>query len=112
MERKYIIAIATTVTFALWFATTYKKRKAKKELKKRVLMDLDIDSSENAKNIALSISKSKKLYKELIVKVHPDKFLNEQKSEAEELSAKITSAKKNYSQLVELEKTVKYFLNE
>lgn len=64
-----------------------------------------------AQNIALSISKSKDLYKSLIVKVHPDKFIEEKKEEATELSTRITMAKKNYEELTRLKIEVEQFLN-
>jgi hypothetical protein len=89
---------------------TFKKRKERNELKRKVLEDSDINYGETAKNIALSISKAKVLYKSLITKVHPDLFLNDKRIIAEGLSSKITSAKKDYQALIELEKEVMEFL--
>lgn len=113
MKTKLIIivvtalALLTPVLFVL-----YKKRKAKKDLKLRVLADGNSDYSGTARNIALSISKSRQLYKNLIVKVHPDKFQDERKEKATELSSRITKAKRNYDELVGLEIEVKDFIGE
>lgn len=67
--------------------------------------------SETAKNITNSISKSKMLYKRLIIKVHPDKFSGDDKFLANDLSSKITKSKKNYNELSRLKIEVDSFLN-
>jgi hypothetical protein len=91
----------------------YKKRQKRIELRNKVLADGTSNYKDVAKNIALSISKSKIIYKELIVKVHPDnpKFQNENKEIANELSSRITKSKKNYDELVKLKTEVDNFLN-
>jgi hypothetical protein len=90
----------------------YKKIK-KNKLRKRVLADGTDDYAATAKNIALSISQSKVLYKKLITKVHPDRFPNdlEKQKRAEEISAMLTEAKRNYSKLVEIEEVIEKELN-
>lgn len=83
------------------------KKNKKNKLRKKVLADGD-DYSTTAKNIALSMSKSKELYKSLITKVHPDRFPNdiEKQKKAEQFSAMLTEAKRNYSQLIEIKNLI------
>lgn len=111
MNNKILITsiVSTLILIPLTFLV-YKKRKAKKELKKRILADGNPDYKDTAKNIALSISKSKQLYKELITKVHPDIFLDNRKERATELSSRITKSRRNYDELITLEIEVKEFL--
>ena len=90
----------------------YKKVK-KNILRKKVLADGTDDYVGTAKNIALSISQSKALYKKLITKVHPDRFPNdiEKQKRAEEISAMLTEAKRNYNRLIEIEQLIENELN-
>ncbi len=90
----------------------YKKVK-KNILRKKVLADGTDDYAGTAKNIALSISQSKALYKKLISKVHPDRFPNdiEKQKRADEISAMLTEAKRNYSRLIEIEQLIENELN-
>ena len=112
--QKNLIIISISVAVLLFpiVLIAYKKIKAKRHLRRRVLADGNSEYSETAKNIALSISKSKQLYKELIVKVHPDRFQDELKERATDLSARITKAKRNYDELITLEIEVKEFLGQ
>ena len=113
MKKNLIIASLSAAVLLLPVALIlFKKRKAKRDLKRRVLADGNSDYSGTAKNIALSISKSKQLYKDLIVKVHPDRFQDDLKEKATELSAKITKSKRNYDELLSLEIEVKTFLGQ
>ncbi len=89
----------------------YKKRSKKLKLKRKVMADATSDYKGVATNIAMSISKSRELYKELIVKIHPDKFLDERKEIATEISARITKSKKNYDELKKIEIEINEFLN-
>ena len=107
-----IVSISAAVLLLPVVFIAYKKRKAKRDLRRRVLADGNSEYSETARNIALSISKSKQLYKDLIVKVHPDRFQDDRKEKATELSARITKAKRNYDELVGLEVEVKDFLGQ
>lgn len=109
MNRVYLLLLVLAMLL-IWYISTNKKRKIRKELKRKVLLDSDNNYRENAKNILLSSTKSKKLYKTLIVLVHPDNYNNKKKIDAENLSSKITNAKKDYKTLIELEKEVKEFL--
>jgi hypothetical protein len=86
-----------------------KKIRTKNKIRKKILADGET-YSKTAKNIANSISKSKFLYKKLIVKVHPDRFFENEKIIANELSSRITKSKKNYDDLLKLEIEVNNFL--
>ena len=103
---KLVIAVFTG---ALVFYVITKKVK-KYKLRKRVLADNKNDYSDTARNIALSISRAKLLYKELIVKVHPDKFSGNDAEQANILSAKITESKRDYNALQSLRQEVVDFL--
>ena len=108
MKLYFIVGLLICLLFlVLIFIKSFKKNK----LRKRVLSEGKSDYKSVAQNIALSISKSKDLYKSLIVKVHPDKFIEEKKEEATELSTRITMAKKNYEELTRLKIEVEQFLN-
>lgn len=85
------------------------KQSERKKLRKKILLEGD-SYSFTAENITNSISKSKELYKDLIIKVHPDRFEEKYKKEATELSSKITKNKKDYHSLLELKKEVEEFL--
>ena len=95
MKLKYILSIVVLVFFiGYFFIKIYKRNVAKKELKKVLEQDANVDLSENIKNIKNSISKSKVLYKSLIKKIHPDKFQEEEiKEKATLLSQRITKSK-------------------
>lgn len=82
----------------------------KNKLKKRILADGVEDYAETAKNIAFSIAKSRKLYKSLIVRVHPDRFIEEKKEIATELSKRLTQAKRNYDELIKIQQDIELFL--
>jgi hypothetical protein len=86
-----VVSIITVIPLLIQF---FIKQRKKSQLRKRVLQVGSDDYANTAKNIANSISKSRLLYKELIVKIHPDKFPDERKIIATELSARITSQKK------------------
>lgn len=103
-----ILAIITIIPILINFLI---KQRKKSKLRKKILAEGE-SFSETAKNITNSISKSKGLYKNLIVKVHPDKFFGEKKMLANELSAKITKSKKNYNELLDLKIQVDDFLSE
>lgn len=107
-----IIITAVLFCYSIYFSATYKKRKSKGKLRKKVLADGDNDYKTRAKNIALGIANGKDLYKELIVKVHPDKFSDDKKGTATLLSQRITDAKRNYNELCKIEEDVIKFLNQ
>ena len=86
------------------------KRKARKKLKERVLTDGITNYRETTNNLVNSISKSKQLYKQQIVRVHPDKFIDENKIKAEEISSRLTQHKRDYNSLQKIEKEIDEFL--
>jgi hypothetical protein len=100
----FILSITTLLI------VTHKRRKRKRKLREAILSDNSKDYNETARNIALSIGKSKALYKKLITQVHPDNFIDNRNTKATELSQRITSAKRSYSDLLLLEKEVNDFL--
>ncbi len=107
MQYSYkTISLVIICTAAMGYLI-YKKVK-KNILRKKVLADGTDDYAGTAKNIALSISQSKALYKKLISKVHPDRFPNdiEKQKRAEEISAMLTEAKRNYNKLLEIEQLI------
>jgi uncharacterized protein YxeA len=103
-----VLSIITVVPFIIQLIISQRKKSI---LRKKVLADGTNDYIGTAQNIANSISKSKTLYKELIVKVHPDKYNDDKKEMATELAARITKAKRNYDELTLLKKEVEDFLN-
>ena len=107
---KMSIIIGTCLLF-IFIILYFQKIKFKRRLRNKVLQDGTSDYKGVAENIALSIAKSRNLYKELIIKVHPDRFLDSKKEIATELSSRITKAKKNYSELLHLKEEVENFLN-
>ena len=109
---KYILIGTGICIFLTWYLITYKKRKIRRELKKRVLKDSAKDNIKTAENIVNSISKSKKLYKELIVKIHPDKIHPDKIEKAQDISARLTQAKRNFNELSLLEIEINNFLKE
>ena len=110
MKNKLIKLISIITVFPIIVNFIVARRK-KSKLRKLVLEDSSNDYSITAKNIANSISKSRLLYKELITQIHPDRFLDDRKVKATELSARITKAKRNFDDLLELKIEVEEFLN-
>lgn len=107
------LMVFTVIVLSLLLIFLFVKRVIRrKRLRRLVLADGNSDYKEVAVNIALSISKSKELYKELITKVHPDRFTDERKEKAAELSSRITKAKKNYHELQLLKNEVESFMND
>ena len=83
----------------------------RKKLRELLLKDIDKGFGDATKNIVLSISKSKDLYKHLIKQTHPDKFQDDKKGIATELSKRITKSKRNYGELIKLQEEVENFKN-
>jgi hypothetical protein len=108
---KYYAALTLTL-LALGFLTFLAIRKIIKrhKIRKRLLEDGETDINETAKNIAQSISKARGLYKTLIVTVHPDRFEERYREEANELAARITRSKRNYLALMGIKKEVDVFI--
>ncbi|GGD17714.1 hypothetical protein [Flavobacterium orientale] len=98
--------------FGVYYLLTNKKRRLRRNIRKK-LSEKEGDNFKSIfKNMVFSISKSKELYKSLITKVHPDRFTDDRKLKAEELSARITKFKKNYDELIKLKIEVENFLNQ
>lgn len=111
MKHK-IIKIISVITLIPIIVKFIINRRKKSKLRKLVLEDSSNDYTNTAKNIANSIAKSRQLYKELIIKIHPDRFLDDRKVKATELSARITKAKRNFDDLSNLKIEVENFLND
>ena len=110
--KYYLITLALLlVIFIFWYFKTLKKRRNKKDLKKRILADGITDYKETTTNLVNSISKAKPLYKKLIVSIHPDKFSGDNKIIAEEISSRLTHAKRDYNALCLIEKEIENFKN-
>lgn len=114
MNLNYITVTVTLIVLISYILLKkYKRNVARKELKRALEEDKNIDPSENIVNLMNSISKSKVLYKILIKKIHPDRFQDEDKKEkATLLSQRITKSKKNYNELISLKKEVEALLDE
>lgn len=98
--------------YGIYYLLTLKKRRLRRNIRKKLSQKEDNNFIHIFKNMAFSISKSKELYKSLITKVHPDRFTDERKIKAEELSARITKFKKNYDELLKLKVEVENFINQ
>jgi hypothetical protein len=86
-----------------------KRRKLRKEL----LKDGTSDFEGVAGNIVNSISKSKKLHKELIGKIHADRFTDETlKFKAGEIATRVNLARRDYAELIKLKVEVDNFISE
>ncbi len=116
--RLIIISIVVGIlilSFLIYYLSTIKKRKGKKELRKRILAER-IDNSKTARNIVFGITKGKQLYKRLISQVYPDnfpqdKFPEDKREVATLLSQRIVCAKRDYNELLKLEIEVEQFIN-
>lgn len=111
MNQKYIILSIGLLTTVVVFYLLVRRRIARKQLRESLLNGIDEGFQETTHNIVLSISKSKDLYKSLIKQVHPDKFQDEKKIMATELSMKLTKAKRNYNELIKIKNEVEIFKN-
>lgn len=110
--KKTIIITGVSISLLLlsWYLITYKKRKQKSDLRKKVLADSG-NYKEETENIVNSISKSRSLYKSLIIKVHPDRFTDGRKEIAEQFTSKLTENKRNYKKLLDIQLEINKFLN-
>jgi hypothetical protein len=111
MIQKYIILSIGLLTTVAVFYLLIRRRIARKQLRENLLNGIDEGFQETTHNIVLSISKSKDLYKSLIKQVHPDKFQDDKKAMATELSMKLTKAKRNYNELLKIKDEVEIFRN-
>lgn len=106
-----LIILSSILTISLsWYIITLKKRKLKQQLKKNILEDGISDYRKTTTNFVNSISQSKKLYKKLIIQIHPDKFQGENKAIAEAISSRLTTSQRDYNSLCLIEKEIDLFL--
>ncbi len=82
------------------------KRRTRKKILSRIKNEENISNDAIFKNIAFGISKGRTLYKELVIKVHPDTYSDELKDEATRLSQEVSKNKRNYSELLNLKEHV------
>ena len=107
------IIVLAIFLFLIYFLLTNKKRKLRKEVKRKLKIENGLNYDKTFYNIVLGISKGKALYKKLIIAVHPDRFSGTNKIvEANLLAQRITKAKKNYYELIQIQIEVEKFLNE
>lgn len=86
---------------------------SRRKLRREILKDGNPDYINTASNIIASMKMAKKLHKELILKVHPDKLQDDSKKDKrDELSAKVNSARRDYNKLVELKDEIDNFLQD
>jgi uncharacterized membrane-anchored protein YhcB (DUF1043 family) len=111
MNLSYNLLLLCLIITGIIIYFLRKRHLARKKLRTLLMEDVDESFDVATQNIVLSISKSKSLYKNLIKQVHPDKFHDDKKELATELSMKITKAKRNYKELVKLKSKVELFLN-
>lgn len=72
---------------------------------KKILLRNKTTFEHNEVNVVDSIVKARKLYKELIIKTHPDR--NPQNSElANSLAQQVTENRYNYAELLKLQKII------
>lgn len=98
----YILLIVGILEFLIILYLIFKKNKKVLELS-----DTEKEEIGGSKEIKIdmedllnNIHKSKALYKELIVKCHPDKFINDPRQKiADEISQEITKNEKNFKNL-------------
>lgn len=108
---KYYAALTLTLLVLGYLAFLAIRKLIKRhKIRKRLLEDGETDINETAKNIAQSISKARGLYRSLIVTVHPDRFEERFREEANELAARITKSKRNYSVLMGIKEEVDVFI--
>lgn len=104
MIYKVVIVISLVVVLGM-ISRRYIRRY---ELRKRVMADATNDYTSTAINITKSIANSKALYKELIGKTHPDRFVSDinKQEKAAQLASLITASKRNYRELLLLKERV------
>lgn len=88
----------------------FQKSLQRRELRRKIKQDSELNIKHLAQNITSGIKSNDNLYKELIVKIHPDKFPEIYKSEATSLSSKLNKARHNYNKLTKLKVEIHDFL--
>jgi len=95
----YLLLALGVILFFRFFI----KRKKKERLE-------IFDYASEGRNIALSIVNCKKLHKELVKKIHPDRLNESQKDHADKLMQEINSSKYDFNQLIVLKSKIEEFL--
>lgn len=104
-----IVAIVELVIIIVLLMTRKPTDNKRSDIKKQILAEGDIDFS----NLVNSSFNAAGLYKELLIKCHPDRFApdTEKMAIANELSAKVTKNKHDIKHLEELKEEAKQRLN-
>ena len=104
-----IVSIVEMVIIIVLILTRKQTDNKRSDIKKQVLAEGDIDFS----NLVNSSFNASGLYKELLVKCHPDRFApdTEKMAVANELSAMVTKNKHDIKRLEELKEEAKQKLN-
>ena len=104
-----IVAIVELVIIIVLLLTRKPTDNKRSDIKKQVLAEGDIDFS----NLVNSSFNAAGLYKELLIKCHPDRFApdTEKMTIANELSAMVTKNKHDIKRLEELKEEAKHRLN-
>src|SRR5689334_5568424 len=97
----YIIGLAAIVVILFSLIRRRRKRKLTQE----------INYESESKNIARSITNCKRLHKDLVKMVHPDKFNDTNRVQADRLMQLVNAARYDYARLVALKAEVQSFLN-
>ena len=93
--------ITISILFIIILIIVYIKKNKKDNIKEK--LDIE-DDKVDINNLINSINHSKNLYKQLIIKYHPDKYVNEnEKAKAEYIVKEITKNKRDYKKLLEIE---------
>lgn len=104
-----IVAIVELVIIIVLLLSRKPTNNRQSDIKKKVLAEGDIDFS----NLVNSSFNAEGLYKDILVKCHPDRFApdTEKMAIANELSAKVTKNKHDIKRLNELKEEAKMKLN-
>jgi hypothetical protein len=99
--KKLILGLSAAVSYLLFSKIKFGSRNP-----------TELTPSELANDVIDNLSKARKLYKQLIVKIHPDNFQSnpELQQRALDISSRVTENKKNYAALKKLEEEV-YSIN-
>lgn len=110
ISKYYAVQAITILAVSILAFFVIRRTIKRHKIRKKLLEDGETDINETAKNIAQSISKARGLYKTLIVTIHPDRFEERYREEANELAARITKSKRNYSVLMGIKEEVDAFI--
>jgi hypothetical protein len=102
MIEYYLLAISGFLNLVLAAALYFSKRKIR-FLERNILVETDSeigDRTTSGGDLFLNLTQSKALAKTLKVKIHPDRFIDEEKkSAAQELYKQVAANSSNYKEL-------------